>query len=1048
MVLARPTRATITRITRVYQFQQIDIVPDNLAVGRAIIDVTYDVAGTSRQSRSVVFASTADLAQTRTNMIGALQRDTTLRSLFTIDADDGARLTELSRLNAEVEVRDVTGGVTYAVNIDRASDTNPVTWEVELSQEFEVENTDIVYIQSTELGLDHPGHFVVEGRRGRVIIVAGADGNEPAPVIGGPGRDNAYLIPIGQFDDLNPRFLPEWARIFRSASSVDVVTGVAPGTFSDPSSVSVTAGGRISAIVAGSTAAVRQEDVGANSGVAPLDASGMLPAARLPISSVTIIGTWNASTNTPTLASGTGTTGDTYFVSVAGTTTLDGESTWDIGDMLIFANSVWNRIPVSEQDLAGDTTGPRGATVNVALQGHAVEDQQPFDRQLLQWSTTGDQWEPTFLGLQYVSLSSSITLSAPNDRSLFEYIGSGGTTWTLPSSSTVETDWFLLVKNSSSNDGNLTIQRSGSDTINGQTSIVVAPGQLGWIIESGGTAFRFIPASEPLATILAADVSGFRSDDIQFVRVGGNDSNAGTTALEAVATMAQAITNLGAGVGAIVAFDAQSITTTSSDVTPGTDTDIFMPLSVLTDRLVTQAAAFYRFGAINVASGEALSVANGARVNITDITGNVSVATGAHTSTAIKARVNGNFVVNASATGVIWCDVVATGTITIPSGVTIVGPGVFESDGDRVRPVLVGSIQAGTGISVDSTDPESPIVSVVDAGNAFRVLVVTSSPTNVGTNENGAALKYLGGAITSPGVIQFLDADQYADGFSGRIIAGDAPVFVQAATGDTISFDNLNAQNAELAIGDTLHFVKASNNSWQGFVTSHRSPSFVRQDDITGSLTIVNATDAVTYGGHIIDCTGTSTATINFNAQTATLSQAFWMVVRNNKTGQNVTLASTATGGISGDTTLVPGDVVLVTEAPTNGYRAIRLSRNREEARITILGYDTPSVQRSLNDLIGALEIQIDIPDTTRISITSVAIEGITYSVGLGNLTVPSLSNGVNTLTATIGGTDPATWALNDNFVRPTLLYNLDGVGHIARGPYFHTAAEGFLATV
>jgi hypothetical protein len=35
-------------------------------------------------------------------------------------------------------------------------------------------------------------------------------------------------------------------------------------------------------------------------------------------------GTWNASTNTPTLASGTGTTGEFYIVSVAGTTNLDG----------------------------------------------------------------------------------------------------------------------------------------------------------------------------------------------------------------------------------------------------------------------------------------------------------------------------------------------------------------------------------------------------------------------------------------------------------------------------------------------------------------------------------------------------------------------------------------------------------------------------------------------------------------------------------------------------------------------------------------------------
>lgn len=172
------------------------------------------------------------------------------------------------------------------------------------------------------------------------------------------------------------------------------------------------------------------------------------------------------------------------------------------------------------------------------------------------------------------------------------------------------------------------------------------------------------------------------------------------------------------------------------------------------------------------------------------------------------------------------------------------------------------------------------------------------------------------------------------------------------------------------------------------------------------------------------------------------------MVVRNNKTVQNVTLASTATGGISGDTTLIPGDVVLVTQAPTSGYRALRLARNRDSGLITVLGYDQPNIQRSLDDLIGALEIQIDIPDATRVSITSVSIEGITYTTGAGNLSVPSLTNGINTITATIGASDPANWALNDNFVRPTVLYTLDGVTNQSRGPFFHTAAEGFLATV
>jgi hypothetical protein len=55
-------------------------------------------------------------------------------------------------------------------------------------------------------------------------------------------------------------------------------------------------------------------------------------------------GTWNASTNTPTLQSGVGSKGDYYYVSVAGTTNLDGITDWQIGDLAVFNGAVWQKI--------------------------------------------------------------------------------------------------------------------------------------------------------------------------------------------------------------------------------------------------------------------------------------------------------------------------------------------------------------------------------------------------------------------------------------------------------------------------------------------------------------------------------------------------------------------------------------------------------------------------------------------------------------------------------------------------------------------------------
>lgn len=55
-------------------------------------------------------------------------------------------------------------------------------------------------------------------------------------------------------------------------------------------------------------------------------------------------GTWNASTNSPALASGVGTKGDYYVVSVAGNTSLDGETNWGVGDWAVFNGTVWQKV--------------------------------------------------------------------------------------------------------------------------------------------------------------------------------------------------------------------------------------------------------------------------------------------------------------------------------------------------------------------------------------------------------------------------------------------------------------------------------------------------------------------------------------------------------------------------------------------------------------------------------------------------------------------------------------------------------------------------------
>lgn len=70
------------------------------------------------------------------------------------------------------------------------------------------------------------------------------------------------------------------------------------------------------------------------------------------IGAVNYKGTWNANTNSPALASGVGTKGDYYVVGTTGTTTIDGISTWYVGDWAVFNGSVWQRLEGGSDDPA------------------------------------------------------------------------------------------------------------------------------------------------------------------------------------------------------------------------------------------------------------------------------------------------------------------------------------------------------------------------------------------------------------------------------------------------------------------------------------------------------------------------------------------------------------------------------------------------------------------------------------------------------------------------------------------------------------------------
>jgi hypothetical protein len=138
------------------------------------------------------------------------------------------------------------------------------------------------------------------------------------------------------------------------------ITGLGTMSTQNANNVAITGGSITGTTVAGY---IPTTEKAAALGVATLDAGGQVPLSQLPpMGDLNYQGTWNASTNTPTLTSSVGTKGYYYVVSVAGTTNLNGITDWQVGDWAVFNGSVWQKI-----DNTDAVTSVNGYTGTVVL---------------------------------------------------------------------------------------------------------------------------------------------------------------------------------------------------------------------------------------------------------------------------------------------------------------------------------------------------------------------------------------------------------------------------------------------------------------------------------------------------------------------------------------------------------------------------------------------------------------------------------------------------------------------------------------------------------
>jgi hypothetical protein len=179
-------------------------------------------------------------------------------------------------------------------------------------------------------------------------------GNGGQPISSGGSTTDSYVVLSASGDLPNERVLTAGTNITLTdsgpggtitiSSTAGGVSNVATGTGLTGGPITTT--GTISL----ANTAVTAGTYGTSIGIPQItvDAQGRITAAStIATTSNSYQGTWNASTNSPTLTSSVGTLGFYYVVSTAGSTNLNGITTWAIGDWAVYNGSAWQKVAAS-----------------------------------------------------------------------------------------------------------------------------------------------------------------------------------------------------------------------------------------------------------------------------------------------------------------------------------------------------------------------------------------------------------------------------------------------------------------------------------------------------------------------------------------------------------------------------------------------------------------------------------------------------------------------------------------------------------------------------
>jgi hypothetical protein len=445
------------------------------------------------------------------------------------------------------------------------------------------------------------------------------------------------------------------------------------------------------------------KDAGSANGVATLDAGGKVPVSELPaavLGALSYQGTWDASTNNPTLTSSVGTKGYYYVVSVAGNTNLNGITDWLVGDWAVYNGTVWQKVDNTET--VTSVNGQTGAVVLTASSVGAVPTTRTItagtgltgggdlsaDRTIAIDSTVA-----TLTGTQTLT---NKTLTSPKVNEILDANGNE----VLGLLSTASATDYLAIKNGIGVGVPLHISSEGSSA---NIGLHIQPKGTGLVTISDGTDFN----------------KGIR------FRSSGSAASA-ITLLDAVSSAGHVVT-LPDATTTLVGRNTTD-TLTNKSISGSTNTLSNIGNSSLTNSAITiNGTSTSLGGSINVGTVTSvdLTASTGISVSGGPITGSGSITV---TNTAPDQTVS-----IASGTGISASGTYPNFTVT-NTGVTsaVAGTGISVSSGTgavtvtNTAPDQTVAISSGTGISVTGTYP--------------NFTVTNTSPSSGGTVTSVAAL--------------------------------------------------------------------------------------------------------------------------------------------------------------------------------------------------------------------------------------------------------------------------------------------------------------------